>query len=188
MNRREYEDKSLIFGMTNDEPGWYRISECLWSSTTGIRGKVTLNDNYEDPKDIFIDILGVKTLTLQMVDDELLETSRRSTIGETKSKVWFFNALLPTERHCADPAPLLERPVFPIIYPDGTEGLSSAETEFAIPDREHLASQFRGRTKMLDVSLEEVRRLKDFFEWTDLANRYLSASIKELTSFSGETT
>ncbi|PIG82100.1 hypothetical protein AARAC_000013 [Aspergillus arachidicola] len=186
--RREFEDESLIFVTTNGEPGWYKISECLWSSTTDIRGKVTLNDHYEDLKDFFIDTLGVKTLTLRMVYDELLETSSESTIDETKSKIWSLNALLQTEGDYHDPDLLLERSVFPVVYPDGTKGLTSAATEFAIPDREHLASQFRGRIKMLDFSLEEVRRLKGFFEWTNLTHRYLSGSIKELTSFSGETT
>ncbi|KAB8254531.1 hypothetical protein BDV32DRAFT_132200 [Aspergillus pseudonomiae] len=185
--RREFEDESLIFVTTNGEPGWYKISECLWSSTTDIRGKVTLNDHYEDLKDFFIDTLGVNTLTLEMVYDELLETGSESTIDETKSKIWSLNALLQTEGDYANPDPLLERVVFPVIYPDGTKGLTSAATEFAIPDREHLASQFRGRIKMLDYSLEEVRRLKSFFEWTNLTHRYLSASVKELTSFSGDT-
>ncbi|GAB1197743.1 hypothetical protein APSETT444_007046 [Aspergillus pseudonomiae] len=184
---REFEDESLIFVTTNGEPGWYKISECLWSSTTDIRGKVTLNDHYEDLKDFFIDTLGVNTLTLEMVYDELLETGSESTIDETKSKIWSLNALLQTEGYYANPDPLLERVVFPVIYPDGTKGLTSAATEFAIPDREHLASQFRGRIKMLDYSLEEVRRLKSFFEWTNLTHRYLSASVKELTSFSGDT-
>ncbi|GAB1207249.1 hypothetical protein APSETT445_005962 [Aspergillus pseudonomiae] len=187
MYRREFEDESLIFVTTNGEPGWYKISECLWSSTTDIRGKVTLNDHYEDLKDFFIDTLGVNTLTLEMVYDELLETGSESTIDETKSKIWSLNALLQTEGYYANPDPLLERVVFPVIYPDGTKGLTSAATEFAIPDREHLASQFRGRIKMLDYSLEEVRRLKSFFEWTNLTHRYLSASVKELTSFSGDT-
>ncbi|KAL5362015.1 hypothetical protein BJX96DRAFT_153271 [Aspergillus floccosus] len=186
--RREFEDESLIFVTTNGEPGWYKISECLWSSTTDIRGKVTLNDHYEDLKDFFIDTLGVNTLTLQMVYDELLETSSESTVDETKSKIWSLNALLQTEGDCVDPDLLLERSVFPVVYPDGTKGLTSAATEFAIPDQEHLASQFRGRIKMLDFSPEEVRRLRGFFEWTNLTHRYLSASIKELTSFSGEAT
>lgn len=173
---------------TNGEPGWYKISECLWSSTTDIRGKVTLNDHYEDLKDFFIDTLGVNTLTLRMVYDELLETSSESAIDETKSKIWSLNALLLTDGDYVDPDLLLERSVFPVVYPDGTKGLTSAATEFAIPDREHLASQFRGKIKILDFSLEEVRRLKGFFEWTNLTHRYLSASIKELTSFSGEAT
>ncbi|GFG16303.1 hypothetical protein IFM61392_09435 [Aspergillus lentulus] len=188
MYKREFEDESLIFVTTNGEPGWYKISECLWSSITNIRGKVTLNDHYEDLKDFFIDTLGVNTLTLQMVYDELLETSSESTINETKSKIWSLNALLQTEGDYVDPGLLSQRSVFPVVYPDGTKRLASATTEFVIPDREHLASQFRGRIKMLDFSLEEVRRLKGFFEWANLTHRYLSASIKELTSFSGEAT
>lgn len=185
--RREFEDESLIFVNTNGDPGWYKISECLWSSTTDISGKVTLNDHYEDLKDFFVDTLGVHTLTLQMVYDELLETRLELTMDETKSKIWSLNGFLQTEGGYADPEPLLEKKMFPIVFPDGTKGLTAASTEFAIPDREHLASLFRGRIKMLDFSPEEVRRLKCFFEWTNLTHRYLSASIQEVTSFSGET-
>jgi hypothetical protein len=119
---------------TNGEPGWYKISECLWSSTTDIRGKVTLNDHYEDLKDFFIDTLGVNTLTFQMVYDELLETSSESTINETKSKIWSLNALLQTEGDDFDPDLLLEKSVFPVVYPDGMKRLTSAAMEFAIPD------------------------------------------------------
>ncbi|CAI7652701.1 unnamed protein product [Penicillium pancosmium] len=38
---------------SNSQVGWYNVSECLWSSTTDIQGRVTLNDDYEDLKDLF---------------------------------------------------------------------------------------------------------------------------------------
>lgn len=172
------------------QSGWYRASECLWSSTTEIRGKVTLNDHYEDLKDFFIDTLGVKTLTLQMVYDDLLETSAHATLNDTKSKIWSLNALLDAEEDYVnlDPKPLLKRPIFPVVYSDGTKALRSEDTQFAITDREHLASRFRGKIKILDFSQEEVRQLKTFFEWASLSHRYFSVAVKELTSFSGETT
>jgi hypothetical protein len=119
---------------TNGEPGWYKISDCLWSSTTDIHGKVTLNNHYNDLKDFFIDTLGVNTLTLQMVYNELLETSLESIINKTKSKIWSLNALLQTEGDDFDPDLLLERSVFPIVYLDGTKRLTSTATEFAIPN------------------------------------------------------
>ncbi|KAF9887222.1 hypothetical protein FE257_010476 [Aspergillus nanangensis] len=117
--------------------------------------------------------------------DDLRQVSTREFEDES---LIFVTTNGEPEGDYADPDLLLERSVFPVVYPDGTKRLTSAATEFAIPDREHLASQFRGRIKMLDFSLEEVRRLKGFFEWTNLTHRYLSASIKEFTSFSGETT
>lgn len=172
--------------MTNGQSGWYKVSECLWSSTTNIRGKVTLNDHYEDLKDFFIDTLGVRTLTLQMVYDELLQANAHKTVDEVKSAIWSFNALLQTEIDTVDPMPLLKSPVFPIVYPGGAKALRSADSEFAIVDRKYIASRFKDRIKLLDYSLEDVQHLKPFFEWANLSHRCLSVSVKEITSVSEE--
>lgn len=161
---------------------WHKAHECLWSSTTEIQGKVTLNDNYEELRDFFVDTLGVKTLNLQMVYDELLHTSRQMTINEVKSTIWSFNALLQTEQDRLDPRPLLEARVFPVKFPDGTKALTSTGTAFAIADRDYLDSLFKDRIRVLDYSLPEVRLLKPFFEWAGLTSRFLSACVKEITS------
>lgn len=166
---------------------WYRSSECLWSSSTEIRGKVTLNDHYDNLRDFFVDILGVKTLTLRMVYDEILETSTTATVSESKYKIWSLNALLQTDPDRVDPKPLLNACIFPVVYPDGTKALRSANTEFAIADRDYLYTWFKSRITMLDYSMVEVRHLKAFFEWANLTHRYLSVSVKEFTSVSGET-
>jgi hypothetical protein len=187
MARREFRENCLIFVTTDSRTGWYKSSECLWSSTTEISGKVTLNDHYEELKEFFIDTLGVQTLTLQMAYDDLLETSSQATMKEIISKLWCLNALLSTDDTYVDPKPLLQKPIFPVVYPDGSKALRSADTQFAITDREHLASRFRGKIRILDFTQEEVRSLKIFFDWANLSHCYLSASVKELTSISGET-
>jgi hypothetical protein len=157
----------------------------LWSSTTEIKGKVTLNDDYEDLRHFFVDKLGVRTLTLQMVYDELLHTSPHSSIRDVKQALSSLNALLRTEQERPPPETLLDVSIFPVRLADGTAVLrSAARTEFAIIDREHLAEKFRGRIAMLDFSLEEVRRLQYFFDWMNLQHRYLSAAVKQFTSIS----
>ncbi|KXX74826.1 Autophagy-related protein 9 [Madurella mycetomatis] len=180
--RREFEDKGLIFATKNGQPSWHKISECLWSSTTEIRGKITLNDDYEELSDFFISKLGVGTLTLQMVYDELLLTTSRTPVRQLKNTIRSFNALLRTEQDALCPQPLLEACIFPVRYADGVLKLRSAKTEFAIVDREHLAERLRGRIKMLDYTLEQVWRLQPFFEWAGLQGRYLSVAVKEITS------
>ncbi|KZF20943.1 hypothetical protein L228DRAFT_223072 [Xylona heveae TC161] len=182
--RHKFSTENLIFVERQGVVGWHKTSECLWSSTTEIRGKVTLNDHYEDLKDFFIKTLGVKTLTLQMVYDELLQTSPQKTLDEIKNTIWSFNALLQTESSHVNPEALLKASVFPIEYQNGAKTLTSASTEFAIADREYLATRFRGRIKLLDYNLADVRRLQPFFEWANLTYRYLSAAIREITSVS----
>jgi hypothetical protein len=123
-----------------------------------------------------------------MAYDDLLEASSEATMDEIISKIWCLNALLPTDDTYVDPRPLLQKPIFPVLYPDGSKALRSTDTRFAIADREHLASRFRGKIKILDFTQEEVRSLKVFFDWANLSHCYLSASVRELTSISGDTT
>ncbi|KAK5994782.1 hypothetical protein PT974_03165 [Cladobotryum mycophilum] len=182
--RQEFATKNIIFVVNHGKPGWYKSSECLWSSTTEIQGKVTLNDHYEGLKDFFIDTLNVTTLTLQMVYDELLQIGSQRTVEEVKDIIRSFNALLQTEADKVDPAPLLKACVFLVDYPNGTVILRSADTEFAIADRNYLTDYFKDKIKLLDYDLEEVRQLKPFFEWANLTHRYLSVVVKEITSIS----
>ncbi|KAJ5716961.1 hypothetical protein N7488_002607 [Penicillium malachiteum] len=161
--RRQFRENSLIFLETDTQTGWYKSSECLWSSTTEIRGKVTLNDQYEDLEEFSLDTLEVQTITLQMAYDDLLEAGSDATMEGIISNLWSLNALLLTDDTYVDPKPLIQ-------------------------DREHLASGFRGKIKILDFTQDEVRSLKAFFDWANLSHRYLSASSKSLTSTSGDTT
>ncbi|KAH6672747.1 hypothetical protein F5X68DRAFT_175032 [Plectosphaerella plurivora] len=177
-----FEKSALIFAVKQGVSGWYKTSDCLWSSTTDIKGKVTLNDDYEDLKEFFVDVLGVKTLTLQMVYDELLQTQLNAPIEDVKTALRSLNALLQTENHRPDPMPLLKKPIFPVRYPDGQTALRTAETEFAVNDNESLAGKFRDQIQLLDFSREEILRLKHLIQWVGLADRYLSCVTRESTS------
>lgn len=188
-DRRDCENQPLIFVNQEGKSGWYTNSQCLWASTTEIKGKVTLNDQYEDLQDFFVDVLGVNTLTFQIVYEDLLEVSRESTIHDVKSKIWSLNALLLTEESTSfDPKRLLGKPIFPVRFPGGSKSLESLDTQFSIGDRDHLVSKFQAEAKFLDFAQDEVRRLKPFFDWLDMTHLYISASTKRLTSFSGSTT
>ncbi|KAM0280907.1 hypothetical protein ACHAQH_003796 [Verticillium albo-atrum] len=182
LRKRAFEDDTLIFVVRDGQSGWYKTSDCLWSSTTDIRGKVTLNEDYEDLRELFVEKLGVKTLTLQMVYDELLQTNAQAPIDDVKATLWSLNALLKTERELPDPEPLFRIPVLPVQYTSGNTALRKIGTDFAIVDNESLADKFRSRIKLLDFRREEVLRLKPFLEWVGLTNRYLLATVRESTS------
>jgi len=64
--RERVEEQALMFFCDeNDIHGWYKISQCLWSSTAKARGRVTIKDLYDDHLEtFFVDVLGVKSLTL----------------------------------------------------------------------------------------------------------------------------
>jgi len=209
--RQRINEESLIFSLKDGNPGWYKISECFWSTTTEIRGKVALNGQYDELEGFFIDTLGVKRLTLQMVYDDLfVQPSPQRTVEDVKSIIWSLNALLQTETGVLDHRRLLRASVFPIRSPNrgsprrtrlrprisaggsssefegnGGSFLGSADTDFAIADREYLFTRFSDQIKLLDYTLEEIRILRPFLEWANLEDRYLSRCVKETTSVSG---
>lgn len=166
---------------------WSKPSHCLWSSATEIRGAVALSGIYaalEGLEEFFVGTLGVRTLTAQMLYDDLVQASAEMTVDEVKDKIWQLATFLEPSMAVPSPGGLLGAPVFPVRSGDGSVSLRPASADFAIIDREHLAARFEGRIKVLDYTLEEVRRLKPFLEWAGLQGRYLSACVKEITSIS----
>ncbi|KAF5665414.1 hypothetical protein FCIRC_10567 [Fusarium circinatum] len=162
-----FEASPLIYCETrHGESGWYKTSDCLWSSETVIRGKAVLDECWEAYENFFVGKLGVKLLTLQMVYDELRQSSGKNT-EETKVAVLSLNGLLQTETTRLDPEPIRQAKVFPIRYPTGTVVLSSM--------------MFRDKVALLDFEMDEVRRLRPLIEWLRLQDRYLSNSVEEST-------
>ncbi|OAA54856.1 ATPase-like, ATP-binding domain protein [Cordyceps fumosorosea ARSEF 2679] len=177
-----FRSEGLIYARSGGTWGWYKSSDCLWSSRTNIEGKAVLNTHYEEFEDFFVGCLGVKSLTLEMVYDELSRT-RSQDVTDIKSKILVFASLLAAEPTDLEPAPILEASVFPLKYPDNPAvKLVKGNIDFAIADRDYLRQRFQGRAKILDLTLEQVRRASPFFEWLNFQGRYLSKRLKEITS------
>ena len=180
----------MIFVPKNGQPSWHKSTDCLWSSSAEIQGKAVLNDHYEDLKGFFVGKLGVQTLTLQMIYDELRQAHQQHerTVYDIKNVIWSFNSFLLSQTRQQpqlDPQPVLAARVFAVKYPGGEKRLLSAtDNEFAIIDRDYMATGFEDKIKFLDYTLAEVRQLKPFLEWANLESRYLSRSVKEITSVS----
>ncbi|RBA17408.1 hypothetical protein FPRO05_02132 [Fusarium proliferatum] len=181
-----FDASPLIYCETrHGEPGWYKTSDCLWSSETVIRGKAILDECWEAYENFFVGKLGVKLLTLQMVYDELRQSSGNNT-EETKVAILSLNGLLQTEMTLLDPEPIRQAKVFPVRYPTGTVVLSSVSVDFAIGDRDKLKTMFRDKVALLDFEMEDVRRLRPLIEWLKLQDRYLSNSVEESTFILGD--
>ncbi|KAI9372834.1 hypothetical protein BJX61DRAFT_542344 [Aspergillus egyptiacus] len=185
--REKFEQHQLIYYTRGDDGEWHRPSQCLWSTTTDIKGMVALNDVYEDLFSFFVELLGVRTLTLEMVHDKLVEQGRGPTsVNEVKETIWLLNSYLQGEEEPPSPRKLLASKVFPVKYRDGIVRLCSSAVEFSIIDRKHLSHFFSDHVKALDFGLNEVLRLAPFLRWARLEARYLSASVKEISAHSGE--
>lgn len=143
---------------------------------------VTLNGMYEDMQGFFVGLLGVRTLTFEMVYDKLVEqASEGASIQDVKETIWLLNSYLQDEEVPTDPKRLIERKVFPVRYPKGTVSLCSSRVDFTIKDRKHLSDLFAGKAKVLDFEVNDIPRLEPFLRWTGLEARYLSSCVKEIS-------
>ncbi|VUC26126.1 unnamed protein product [Clonostachys rosea] len=177
-------ENRLIYVTTHGVAGWHRSSDCLWSSTSEIRGKVTLNDDYSNLESFFTETLGVQSLTLEMMYDELRHSNGQKSIDDIKNDIWSLNALLQTDQTHIDPVPLLRANVFPVKYPGGSPVLRSIDTVFVVGDDRRLRARLESRVNLLDYDFKEIRRLKPFIYWAKLDKRYLSQSVREFTRVS----
>ncbi|EXF84440.1 hypothetical protein CFIO01_02755 [Colletotrichum fioriniae PJ7] len=179
----------LIFVPKGETSGWCTTTECLWSSGAKIRGRTTLSSIYEDLEDFFVEKLGVQRLTLSMACDELLQKGNghpTATIAEVKETIWAVNTLLQSAKLYPDPEQLLESAIFPVEDQTGQIGLETGRTQFVIRDRKPLAEMFASKVKFLDFSLDEVHRLSNFFSWLGFDSRYLSSSVKEISTVASD--
>lgn len=181
-------EEKLIYSNVGNVSRWYTVGECLWSSATQIQGRVILNDLYPDFEEFFVNFLGVQELTLQMAYDELKEMGTRvpsPPVAAVKETIWAFNSLLSSTENLPDEEPVFRGTVFPVKYPNGSVKLKSGCTQFAIADRKTLGDIFGTRAKTLDFTLDEVRRLQPFLSWLNLESRYLSNSVREISTVAG---
>ncbi|KAI0430299.1 hypothetical protein F5Y09DRAFT_233056 [Xylaria sp. FL1042] len=179
--RETFNTKALILSASN----WHTTDTCIWSSATSIPGKAALNTDWPSMKSFFVHLLGVSTLTLNMVYEELQRkgASDSITISEVKQELWQFNSLLVVSSERPDASPILKSRVFPIRLPDGpVELVSAAENDFSIVDRKALGIKFGQLAKLLDFSFDEVHRLQPLFEWAGLDERRLSVRVTEVTA------
>ncbi|KAF5714682.1 hypothetical protein FMUND_7251 [Fusarium mundagurra] len=186
--RKTFAEEPLIYFNVGNVSRWYTVGECLWSSATQIRGRVALNDLYPDLEDFFVSFLGVQELTLDMAYDELKEMGSRvppPSVAAVKETIWALNSLLDTTADPPDEEPIFRGTVFPVRYPNKSVKLQSGRTQFAIADRKALGDIFGPQAKMLDFTLDEVRRLRPFLSWLDLEKRYLSTSVREISTVAG---
>ncbi|KAI1377806.1 hypothetical protein F4677DRAFT_458573 [Hypoxylon crocopeplum] len=188
--KEAFEKEALIYVPADDtstESAWHQASDCVWSKAARLRGRVSLNDDYEALEELFVGFLGIKLVDLPMAIDELKEAgSKNSTsVPEIKDSIWTVNSLLSTESNPPKPSALMKSSILPIRHPHGgvTRGITAIE--YFIVDREPLRQLFESKVKLLDFTLEEAVRLNPFLTWIDAHDRRLSHCVKETTSFPG---
>ncbi|KAI7767275.1 hypothetical protein LZL87_009677 [Fusarium oxysporum] len=176
--RTVFEKSPLIFIPDGPYIGWHTSTEVLWSSNTDVCGMGTLDDTYESLRDFFVEKLGIESLSLRVLYDQLIKSPRCSP-QQIKEAIFVLNDFLRGEPTFLDSQPVRNAEIFPVRDPDGIVSLESVETDFAIGDNDNLRVNFEKHIRLLDFDLWEFHRLKPFFQWLKLEDRYLSRCVQE---------
>jgi hypothetical protein len=185
--RNTFRDVALIYVVKDGINHWVKVSQCLWSTVTQIPDKFALYDHYSTLEDFFVDFLGVQTLNLQMVFDKLKgQGTGQSSVEDVKETIWALNSFLRSEAEHPNPESILESRIFPVRNPNGHVELCMSMTAFAVADRKPLHDLFSNKAKIFDFNLNDVSRLEPFLKWAGLENRYLSCSVKEISTLCGD--
>jgi hypothetical protein len=183
--RLAFEDEALIYLPSEDGREWYKVSQCVWSCAARLRGRVSINDEYERLETLFVELLGVQPVDLLMAIDELKETGNNRSVSEqeVKDSIWTVNSLLSHDSDPPSPRDVGKHRIFPVQHPNGAVKICSTAIEFFIVDREPLRRMFNGKIKTLAFTLEEVVQLRPFIHWAGMEPLYLSRCVREVTSF-----
>ncbi|KAE8338025.1 hypothetical protein BDV24DRAFT_177138 [Aspergillus arachidicola] len=165
--RPQSKKPNLIYHQNQDDSwGWYIPSQCLWSEVTSINGMVALNDEYEGLSELFVDVLGVRTLTLEMVIKKLVDQGSTSTsVEEVKETIWLLNNYLQRDEDVPDSQSIRDAKVFPVLDLNGQVELRSCDEAFSIADRNRLYDWFVGKADFLDFGVNDIHRLEPFLNW-----------------------
>jgi len=187
VSRESFETEALIYSEHNGTPGWHKPSECVWSDTTHIHGKIAVNAEYGDLKVLFVERLQVPLLDLNMVFDQLLEATTLSLpVSAIKELLKTLNSFLRSEPSPPSSRRLLYCRIFPVREPSTSNvTLCSSNTQFTLVDRAGPPSRFKDMVRVLDFTLQEIHQLKPLLAWLRLDSRYLSRCMKE-TSLLGD--
>jgi hypothetical protein len=158
---------------------------CLWSSNVRIGTKATLCEHYEHLEPFFVEFLGVDTLTLSIVHDELIRlgSSKDASVSDTRDLIINLNSFL-VETDPADypsASKLAKANILPIRDGQGTIGLGSSESVFVIIDRTYLEKFFADEVETLCFSFAEVCQLEPFVEFLGIKGKRLSELFEERT-------
>ncbi len=121
-----------------------------------LRGRVSLNDDYEQLEELFVGFLGVKPVDLVMAIDELKEASGGpvTSVQEMKESIWTVNSCCLRSPRSPPLSRSRNSRVFPIRHPNESIVCGSTATEFFINDREPLKEKFGSKVKLLDFTLK----------------------------------
>lgn len=135
-------------------------------------------------KSFFVEVLGVDTLNLRLIYNELSKLGEsKPTVESVKEQLLAFKAHLHTASNYKDVKPdgMRKFKIFPIREPGAQQNIQFCDgnTEFAIADTVPLGDNFRQKIRTLGFTFDEFHSLGPVIKWLGLETRYLSRLVIE---------
>ena len=141
-------------------------------------GLVPLQHRYPDLEDFFVNTMGVKAVTAEMVlmklvGEKLSFNERRDIVLQLGTLIDKYGSNIPVTLS----PELLSGYVLPIRGPRGKSRGGKA-ARFLIADCDTLSEYFKDEISLLAFDVKEVASLKRFITWAGLEDKYLSKAAK----------
>ena len=171
------------------DKNWYATTSCIWNDPVNVPGRPPIQSVYPRLKAFFVDRLGVETVRVELLVDQILRFSKRDIpdIGSIKENMRVLSMMLVTEDNLVGltSSPrwkrLQEARFFPVRNVDGEVQLASISDEFFVMDNKRFEDAFQGRLKMLDFSVEDLMTMDTIFRALSITSRYISGQVQTET-------
>ncbi|KAL8716310.1 MAG: hypothetical protein Q9220_000215 [cf. Caloplaca sp. 1 TL-2023] len=184
--RFTFEHSALVY--IPREKSWRSPSQCVWvESNARIPRKACIADAYPLKKTFFTKILNISEPTVWMYMDALIDGANGKVSAVQVKETMALICRLGVGK--SDLSTLIEAAFLPIKLANGRADFASASSgksmDFAILDNALHRDSFRGKTNVLDMTLEEIRDTKPLLLAMGLENRFSSRLVREITNVNG---
>ena len=170
---------------------WVSIEACVWSGPSGLKTVACLRNFYPNRSELFQSVLLCEKVSLEVLVNEARQISYSYSLehiagillgicsGLKRDKSKSSTIDIPSLKCCR-------------IFPTQTDirhetyvDLKSAEDEWYIPDRAHVATLFRSKLDLLAFDAKTTQKLQPLLEVLGLGNRVLSKVAKKIATLNG---
>ena len=194
--KKSFKEKSLIFVPTSNTTTtskWVASNQCVWNGPASLRSIPRLMDLYPNHRQLFSELLEIKSATLETIISETNAAILSQDINHIKDLLLEIDSFL---KQTNDPGAglavysLSNSKVFPILQP-GIAGLVTLQSSFTsvrwfIADRQHLYDSFVGTLPLLDVAVNEIPMIEHLLNALRLDSRLLSNVAKPKAQKAGK--
>lgn len=187
-------DENLVFlprPGTSSSARWVSIEACVWSGPSGLRTVACLRDFYPNRSELFQTVLLCEKVSLEVLVNEARQISHSYTLEHITGMLMgiCYELKRDTSKSSTIDIPSLRCcrifPTKPDIRQETYVNLKSAEDEWYISDRVHLATLFRSKLDLLAFDAKTTQKLQPLLVLLGLGNRVLSKVAKKIATPDG---